>query len=72
MKGYKTIIFNTLMTVVAVVKALNPDTEAPSAEDLQAAVDSVDAAIAAVWGIGNVILRAITNSPIFNKDPEIK
>lgn len=69
-KGYRTVLFNIVMAVVMITKSLNPDMESPSAEEVQQAVDMLDAAIAAVWGIGNVVLRAITTSPIFKKEPQ--
>jgi hypothetical protein len=68
MKGYKTIAFNLLMAVIAVLSALNPEAELPSSEDVQSGVDAVSAAVAAVWGLGNILLRAITDTPIFKKE----
>jgi hypothetical protein len=68
MKGYKTLIFNTLMAVIAVVYALNPDAEKPSIEQVHGAVDTVEAAWASVMVVGNAILRAVTTSAIFKKE----
>lgn len=68
MKGYKTIIFNSIMAIIAVVYALNPDAEKPSAEQVQGSVDAVEAGFTAVLTVGNVILRAITTSPVFKKE----
>lgn len=68
LKGYKTVGFNIVMAIVAVVVILSPETEAPSAEDVQGAIDAVEAAVVAVWSVGNVVLRAITNTSIFKKE----
>ena len=68
LKGFKTIAFNVLMTIVMAVRVLNPEAELPDEAAVQATVNVVDAAITAAWGIGNIILRAITDSPIFKKE----
>lgn len=67
LQGYKTVIFNVLMGIIMLVRALNPDATVPGEESLHGAVDALDVALTAVWGVGNVILRAITSSPIFKK-----
>ena len=68
LKGFKTIAFNVVMTIVMAVRVLSPESELPDDAAVQAAVNAVDAAITAAWGIGNIILRAITDSPIFSKE----
>ena len=67
MKGYKTVAFNVVMTVIALVAVFNPGAELPDAAAVQATVDLVDAGFMSLWGIVNLILRGITDSPIFNK-----
>lgn len=67
-KGYKTIAFNTVMTIVMLVRVLSPESELPDAASVQAGIDSIDATLTALWGIGNMVLRAITDSPIFKKE----
>jgi len=67
MKGWKTVSFNVIMAIIAAVYALNPDAEKPSPEQVQGGVDAVEVGFAAVMTVGNIILRAITTSPIFNK-----
>ncbi len=59
MKGYRTIAFNTIMLVVSIfgISAVSP-------EQITAAVT----AGATIWTLGNVILRAITNSPMFKAE----
>jgi len=68
MKGYRTVAFNVIMTIVAVITLWNPEAAVPSAEDVTAGIDAVEGAVVAAWGIGNAILRAITTTPIFNKE----
>ena len=70
MKGYKTIAFNILMSVIAIVSLWNPDAELPDAATVQSGLDATETAIVSVWGIGNLILRAVTNSPIFKSSPD--
>lgn len=69
MKGFKTVTFNAIMGVISVGVALNPDmiSDAPTAEEVQAAVNSAYAAIGGVTMVGNWIIRAFTSSPIFRK-----
>lgn len=67
MKGYKTVAFNVVMTVIALVMVFNPDAELTDAAAVQASVDLVDAGFMSFWGIVNVILRGVTDSPIFKK-----
>ena len=69
-KGWKTILFNIIMTVVMLISVWGGfgDAPAPTGEDIQSAIDQLDAAIAAIWGIGNLILRAITNTSIFKRE----
>ncbi len=61
MKGYRTIAFQALMLIVAGfgISEVSP-------ENIEAAV----AAGASLWAFGNIILRAITNSSIFTKEPK--
>ena len=57
MKGYRTIAFNALMLVGGLVGAeLDPTL-----------VDRFLEAFLAVWAAGNGLLRAITNTPVFEK-----
>lgn len=56
MKGYRTIAFNAIMLLVAVfgISEVSPEM-----------ITSAVIAGANIWTLGNVILRAITNSPMF-------
>ncbi len=68
MKGYRTIAFNAVMAIIAVATIVSPDAEVPTADQVQSAVNGADAAVVGVWTVGNMILRAITSSPIFKKE----
>jgi len=68
MKGYKTIVFNVIMAALAALRILAPESVLPSDVDVNAALDAVDAALAAVLVIGNLILRAFTSTKIGKKE----
>lgn len=55
MKGFRTVAFNALMTLVGLFGAeISPEL-----------AEQAVGAFVLLWGVGNVLLRAITNSPIF-------
>lgn len=68
MKGYRTVAFNAVMAIVAVATIVSPDAEVPTADQVQSAVNGAEVAVVGVWTVGNMILRAITSSPIFKKE----
>ena len=70
MKGYKTIIFNVIMSAVMIISMWNPGEASalPDASQVSGLMDQAEAWITAVWGVGNVILRAVTSTAIFQKD----
>ncbi|KKK82669.1 hypothetical protein LCGC14_2801100 [marine sediment metagenome] len=67
MKGFKTIAFNVIMLIIMGVRVINPEAELPDEATVEATVLSLDAGLTALWGIGNIILRGVTDSPIFKK-----
>ena len=67
MKGYRTLVFNLLMTGIVILKMWYPEMELPVESDIVEGLDSVETAIAFILVIGNLFLRAITNTPIFRK-----
>ena len=67
-KGYRTIIFNAVMAVVLIVSAVVPDAELPDEAAISDAVVAFEMAVGLVWGVGSMILRAVTDSPIFKKE----
>lgn len=68
LKGYRTIIFNVVMTALMVLKMWKPEVEIPGEAEVGAGIDVIEAAIAFIWGIGNLFFRAITNTSVFNKE----
>lgn len=68
LKGFKTVIFNLIMMVIMAVRLLNPEAELPDDASVDAVAQALDGTIATAWGIGNMLLRAITTSPIFTKE----
>lgn len=67
MKGYRTIVFNSIMTALMVLKIFNPEAEVPGAEEVGGTVDAIFVAMTAVWGTGNMILRALTTTRMGSK-----
>jgi len=67
MKGFKTLVFNSVMAIIMLVRVFSPEAELPDAVTVEAAAVSLDQALGAFTVIVNVILRAVTNSPIFKK-----
>ncbi len=68
LKGYKTIIFNVLMSLTMVIRLWKPEVELPEATAVSGALDSLDAALSAIWGVGNIWLRAVTDTKILSKN----
>lgn len=64
--GYKTVIFNIVMVVIMVAHVSNPTAQLPDAHEVQGQVDTFLEVLGTVWTLGNIILRALTTSPIFN------
>lgn len=68
LKGYRTILFNAIMTVLMFIQLWNPGAELPTGPEVTEGLIQVETALAFIWGLGNIILRAITNTPIFKKE----
>jgi len=66
-QGFKTIVFNVVMTLVAVVLAINPEL-AIDPGTVSQGLDAIWAGLAVFWGAGSVILRWLTTTPIFTKE----
>ncbi len=66
LKGYKTIVFNVIMTVTMIAKTWGIDLGIDVTE-AGAQIDAVEKALMVIWGVGNMWLRAVTDSPIFKK-----
>lgn len=65
LKGYRTIVFNLIMTIVMVLAMWSPGESWPTQPEVNAFLDSLEIVLTFVWGLGNIVLRAITNTPIF-------
>jgi len=65
LSGYKTYIFNGIMAIILLVQMFSPEAEMPTAEAVEGAAGAVEEALLAVTLVGNLILRAITNSSVF-------
>ena len=63
MKGFKTVGFNVIMAVLYFAGVPDAVPEAQITETLT----MVEAAFNGAWALGNLILRAITDSPIFQR-----
>ena len=70
MKGYKTVGFNVIMSVVMLASMWNQESASslPSAVEVTNLMDQAETWITAVWGVGNVLLRAVTSTAIFKKE----
>lgn len=65
MKGYRTIIFNALMLLLATLSWSG--VEVPDAEAVNAFLDHLDAVVLFAAPIGNAVLRVITDTPVGQK-----
>jgi hypothetical protein len=66
-KGYKTVIFNVLIGLVMVWKAVSPESELPTPEMLSGLLDTLYASLEAILVVGNIVLRAVTDTAIGRK-----
>lgn len=71
LKGYKTIIFNVIMTLIMLANATGI-VAIPGDIDVAGGIDDVEAALVVLWGIGNFILRVVTDTPVFEGDQNEK
>jgi hypothetical protein len=65
MKGWRTIVFNVIMALGALVTLLTGVSVQDDVATLANGVDLILEGIIAVWAIGAVWLRMITDSPVF-------
>lgn len=66
-KGYKTIAFNVIVGLLLVWRAVRPADEIPSSEQVSALLDSLYASLDAILVVGNLVLRAMTNTSVGRK-----
>ena len=70
MQGYRTIIFNAIMAVLALVRAVFPDLIGVSEDEIKAIFDAIWPALIV---LGNLGLRIwATKGPVGMKDPECR
>lgn len=67
LKGYKTVIFNLIMLVIAAIRIMSPESILPSDADINQWLNGLDALLVLTVTLGNMILRAITDSTMFKK-----
>lgn len=68
LKGYKTIIFNGIMGVILLIRAVMPDVVVPDEAEVNSILDSLLANLDSIIAIvGNIWLRFVTTTPVFTK-----
>ena len=72
LKGWRTILFNTVMGLIAVLRVFGSDIDV-TAEQVDAALASVESTanlvIALVTVIGNALIRMFTDTPVGQSEP---
>lgn len=69
LKGWKTVLFNLIMGTLLLVRVVIPSAELPDDAAIHSVIDGLDQFLLVATPVGNLILRAITTSPIFAKKP---
>lgn len=79
LKGYRTIILNVAALVFGVIAMLYPQAELPSIDDVDGLITQVDGILVSSQGLVvsvlafvNLILRAVTTTPVFRRDDKPK
>lgn len=69
-KGCRTVVFNLIMLLLGMIALLAPETanDLPDATAVHALLDNAEALILALTTIGNLALRAFTDTKIFKKE----
>lgn len=67
MKGYRTVLFNGIMTLGMAITVWTGHDTKDEVTALTSNIDLIQGALTAIWGVGNMWLRTITDSPIFKK-----
>ena len=69
MKGYRTVLFNALMALIALLGSMGiiEGSEAPDAGAVNAFLDNIEAVVLFVTPFGNMILRWLTTGPVGTK-----
>jgi len=67
LKGYRTIIFNAIMTPVMLLRLWGIDSGI-SEEMISEGITALDTSLALFWGIGNLFFRTISDTKVGKKD----
>ena len=70
LQGYRTVIVNLLVAILGVIAVVFPGADLPTPEELGLTVDQFIGALIAFIGVLNVILRALTSTPVFQRKEE--
>jgi hypothetical protein len=68
-KGHKTVLFNVLAATAMIVTLITGTRTEDDLIILRQGVEHLIEAIVAIWTIGNLWLRAVTDTPIFQRKP---
>lgn len=65
LKGYRTIVFNVIMLgfMLAAQQGWIGTEDSPTGEQVNSWLDNLEAVLTGLWGVGNIGLRLITNTP---------
>jgi len=66
-KGFKTVIFNVIMVLAAMMTLLTGADTVDDAIVLKEGADQMLQGIIVVWGVGAIWLRTLTNTAIFSR-----
>ena len=67
LKGYRTVIFNVIVGLLMVWRAVAPGDEIPSESQVSTLLDSLLGSLDAVLVVGNIVLRKFTTTAIGEK-----
>lgn len=69
-KGYRTVLFNLIMTaaMIASMQGWIGPGEQPDATAVNLFLDNLEGFLTAIWGVGNLVLRAVTTTPLGQKE----
>lgn len=66
LKGWRTVVFNGIMLIAMIGTQSGwwTSEEAPTGESVNVFLDNLDGVLTFVWGLGNIGLRMVTNTPV--------
>lgn len=67
LKGYRTVIFNVIVGLLMVWRAVAPGDEVPTEGMINTLIDSLFNALDAFLVVGNIVLRKLTDTPLGRK-----